>query len=257
MTALPKRGAAQAAADRLRTRILRGEVRAGNDLPPERELAAELGVSRLTLRSALARLETEGLVRSVHGSGTRVLDFRRTGGVDLIADLLRVATSGPGAPPVDLFRDLLELRRVVAVEVLGLVAERATERDVASIRAQLVTLGSATTEPRAFMEADLELARRFVASAHNLAIELLANTVLRTLEDSEGLLFAFAANAEQTVTVYERLVSLIEARDGVRVRRSADRLIDRLDRHMLDRMGIARSPSSAGASASAQTEGPR
>src|SRR5581483_158704 len=97
------------AADRLRTAILRGEFPAGRDLPGERELALRLGVSRLTLRAALARLEGEGLVQPVHGSGNRVLDFRETGGVELVGYL--VALSPGGTEALGLFGSLLELRR--------------------------------------------------------------------------------------------------------------------------------------------------
>jgi GntR family transcriptional repressor for pyruvate dehydrogenase complex len=52
--------------------ILAGKLVPGDLLPPERVLTQELGVSRSTLREALGRLASVGLVRSVHGSGTRV-----------------------------------------------------------------------------------------------------------------------------------------------------------------------------------------
>ena len=57
------------------TRIL--DVPAGSQLPPEPELAAELGVSRATLREALRSLEEEGLVRRTRGAGTFVSDRPR------------------------------------------------------------------------------------------------------------------------------------------------------------------------------------
>src|SRR6476469_2811760 len=85
-------------ADRIRSGILQGRFAAGTDLPPERSLADELGVSRLTLRAALARLQTEGLVESVHGSGNRVLDFRQHGGIDLLTHLLGNAIAGGEMP---------------------------------------------------------------------------------------------------------------------------------------------------------------
>lgn len=59
-------------ADRLERAILAGEYGAGDLLPSERELSAQLGVSRSVVREAFGRLGSLGLVRSVHGSGTRV-----------------------------------------------------------------------------------------------------------------------------------------------------------------------------------------
>src|SRR5262249_36106976 len=52
--------------------ILAGELAAGELLPSERELSAKMGVSRSVVREALGRLASLGLVKSVHGSGTRV-----------------------------------------------------------------------------------------------------------------------------------------------------------------------------------------
>jgi GntR family transcriptional repressor for pyruvate dehydrogenase complex len=59
-------------AERLERAILAGELSTGELLPSERELSAQLGVSRSVVREALGRLGSLGLVRSVHGSGTRV-----------------------------------------------------------------------------------------------------------------------------------------------------------------------------------------
>src|SRR5438105_7720627 len=56
----------------LEQRILSGQLAAGDRVPSERELSAEMGVSRSVVREALGRLASMGLVRSVHGSGTRV-----------------------------------------------------------------------------------------------------------------------------------------------------------------------------------------
>jgi GntR family transcriptional regulator len=61
----------------LRQRIDRGELPAGARLPSEPELAAELQVSRATLREALRAMELEGLVRRRQGSGTFVADHPR------------------------------------------------------------------------------------------------------------------------------------------------------------------------------------
>src|SRR3954468_10167463 len=104
--ATEKKKATEEAADQLRASILRGEFKPGTDLPGERELSVKLGVSRLTLRAALTRLESEQLVRPVHGSGTRVLDFRESGGVEMLGHLFTLATAG--FAPASLLADLLE-----------------------------------------------------------------------------------------------------------------------------------------------------
>src|SRR5450631_1889322 len=73
-----------AVADRLRGEILAGRLAPGVRLPSERELSLALGVNRLTLRAALARLEAMGLVTTRHGSGTEVAAWRERAGLEAL-----------------------------------------------------------------------------------------------------------------------------------------------------------------------------
>jgi GntR family transcriptional regulator, transcriptional repressor for pyruvate dehydrogenase complex len=235
MTNDPRRRATIEAADRLREAILAGDYRAGTSLPGERELSEQLGISRLTLRSALAHLETEGLVRPVHGSGTRVLDYRENGGVDLLSFLARMAVEGRTVP-VGLLGDLLELRRAIAVEVVGMAAERVEPAELLAMRAQVARQHELLDRPREFMSADLHFARLMVRATHNLGFELLFNTVARVLERNASLELAYFTNAPQTLRVYARLLDILEKRESDRARRATAAALARLDRSTLARI---------------------
>jgi phosphonate metabolism transcriptional regulator PhnF len=86
--------------DQLAARIQSGELRAGARLPPERELAKSVGVSRMTMRQALSSLAQRGLVERGVGRGTFVarvkleLDLRRTAG---LSELMLRQGVEPGA----------------------------------------------------------------------------------------------------------------------------------------------------------------
>lgn len=236
MTTFPrKKKAADETADRVRQAILKGELVAGTDLPAERDLSETLGVSRLTLRAAIARLEAEGLVRPVHGSGTRVLDFRESAGIDLVGYLARLAVEG-GTVPVQLLADLLELRRAIAVEALGLATERGGPGELAAMREHVQMQSTLLDDPPRFVAADLQMARLLIRATHNLALELMFNTIVRVIEQNPALEAAFLVNPRQTLAVYAKLLDLVEARDGDRVRKMSKRLFERLDRVTLDRI---------------------
>ncbi len=106
-------------ADVLRRAILSGEMAPGARLPPERELAEQLGVNRMTLRSALARLALEGLLSARQGSGHTVKDFRQFGGPGLVPAVLDVLDDARLREAA--VRDLLATRRLFA----RLIFERA------------------------------------------------------------------------------------------------------------------------------------
>jgi len=231
-----KKRAAEEAADKIREQILRGEYPAGTDLPGERELSTRLGVSRLTLRAAVARLEAEGLVKPVHGSGNRVLDFRETGGVELLGYLTAVAQKGPNLP-LALLANLLELRRTVAVEAIGLAAERCNAEEIAALRANIDRQASLLDDPKAYVEADLNFARLLSRATHNLALTFLANTIVRVLERQPGIELGFFVDPHGTLAVYRKFVAFIESRDAQLARSFAKRLITKLDQRLLDRIG--------------------
>lgn len=111
----------QACEHALRRAILTGELGAGERLPPERALAAQFGVSRLTLRAALATLDAAGLISVRHGSGYIVRDFVRNGGPDLLAGLTELAGERGDLPPIA--SDLLRVRRHLAHAALEQLVE--------------------------------------------------------------------------------------------------------------------------------------
>src|ERR1700716_4300607 len=101
--------------------LLGGRYGAGEKLPTQRALAADLGVTMGSLREALKRLEQMGLIDVRHGDAMRVRDWREHGGLDVIAHL--VFRSGGLDPAV--LGDVLEARRLMLRELAALAALRA------------------------------------------------------------------------------------------------------------------------------------
>lgn len=217
----------------LRTAILTGRHPAGAALPPERTLCGQLGVSRLTLRAAIAHLESEGLLHAVQGSGTLVLDVRQSGGLELLGPLLRTALD-EGELPRGLLEQVLELRRSLAVEAVGLATARATSNELDALDAQLAQQREHTHDADRFMREDLRFARLLLRATHNLPLELLYNSVVRSLAAQRGAVLLFVAtDPAQTVAAYAKLVALLRARDPEYARKVARRLLERHDRRLL------------------------
>lgn len=108
-------------ADQLRGLIGRGEFASGSRLPPERELAEKLGVSRPSVREALIALEVEGLVRIRMGSGVYVLD-RMSAAAGHAAE---PGTAGPF--------EILKARELIEGEVCAQAAALVKPEDIARL----------------------------------------------------------------------------------------------------------------------------
>ncbi len=202
----PRPSAVDLAADALRRSILSGELPVGERLPPERDLAARLGASRVTLRSALARLAESRLLSVRQGSGYVVRDFRLEGGPDLLPDVLALAR---GRDAVAIAADLLLVRRQLAVAVLeklvGGVARPALARVSAAVDAfedRMVAGGDSA----ALAEADVAVVAALLAATDSPVLQMCLNPILTVLRGLPDLRDAMYATPDRNVAGWRLLV---------------------------------------------------
>jgi DNA-binding FadR family transcriptional regulator len=206
---LPRSTAVESCEQALRDAILKGELPAGERLPTERELAKSLGVGRVTVRSALARLESARLVSVRQGSGYRVRDFRREGGPDLIGALAGLARRRGAL--ADIAADLLLVRRQLAHAVLEKVDRRALGPVRAALEkmSRLVENRAATAEIAA---ADLEVVAALLEATRSPVLQLCLNPVAALLQQLPGLREALYREPTSNVMAWSAALSLIERR---------------------------------------------
>ena len=164
-----------AIAAELETRILEGSLKNGDRLPAERELSVELGVSRPSLREAIHKLVSKGLLTTRHGGGTYVTDRMDAPFVDPWQEML---SGHPG-----LQEDLLEFRHMLESQAAQLAAERATDADIARIDETYAALARAYTSKdlAASVEADVAFHQAISEATHNVLIGHLTSSLLRVI----------------------------------------------------------------------------
>jgi DNA-binding FadR family transcriptional regulator len=117
--------------------VARGEFKPGDRLPPERDLAKALGVSRPTVREAMIALELAGLVEVRVGAGTFVTDKAKANGTN------GRLFEGAGSSPFE----LIAARRTIEPEVAALAAQLATPAETAAIAETIALIGAARDTP--------------------------------------------------------------------------------------------------------------
>lgn len=130
----------------LRQQITAGELAIGEKLPSGTELARQTGVSVAVVREALARLRTQGLIRTRHGSGSVVVSRTESTGFRVGEHAVWEATQ---------LRQLFEFRIDVESAAASHAATAATETDLAQLREALQELGRDVAERRVGTDADL------------------------------------------------------------------------------------------------------
>lgn len=145
--------------------ILDGALKPGDSLPPEREFAQSLGVSRPSLREAILKLEARGLVQAHRNAGYSIADVAAPTLTDPLVHLLQQH------PPAAL--DILELRGSLDELAAGLAATRATDADREHLRkcfAELTKADRARGDQLQPTESDLAFHLAIADASHNLAL---------------------------------------------------------------------------------------
>lgn len=193
--------------------IRQGVYKAGDQLPPERELAEQLQVSRPSLREALRVLEMTGIVASRHGGGTFVLDMFPAGIVSPLALLLEATGDALG--------DLWEMRIIFEPAIAARAAVRATPESIAALEDSVSQLLRSTSEG-APDDVVIQIDRDFhnalaAASANQVALRVLTlvNELLREgrkhfITSKERRMLAF--------TGHSRIVGAIREHDPILAR---------------------------------------
>ncbi|MGW3243138.1 FadR/GntR family transcriptional regulator [Streptomyces sp. NPDC001070] len=213
MEALPRTSIVDALEDRLREEILTGRRPAGTLLPPERTLAEGYGVTRTTLKHAFGRLVQAGLLETRHGVGTRVRDYERLGGADLLPMLVRHDARW--------LAEIFEVRRGVGTLIAGAAAARATGPARDRLR-ELVEAVREAADPDAVQLADAEVHRALARATGNRVYVLLTNTLFNAYLPMRRHLAGPFHDAEEAYGRLAPVVAAVEAGDGAAARAAAE-----------------------------------
>jgi GntR family transcriptional repressor for pyruvate dehydrogenase complex len=162
--------------EELRGQIASGALPRGSRLPTERELARQFAVSPPTVRESIRALNTMGLVEVRHGSGAYVT----AEAAPLLASSLGTVLQLEGVSVQEVLRLLGHLNAYTA----QLATERATDDDVAAVRAALEAIEAAQSAP-ATAAAVVEFARAMLAAAHDRLLAILADFLVRLVVELE------------------------------------------------------------------------
>lgn len=185
--------------------ILDGKLEPGERLPPERELAEMLGVSRVSIREALRELENRGLIDRRPGRGTIVL---KPGERASVADtvITRVGELNPE------LRDIMELRAIIEPPIARITASRATPRDLVQLR-ELVEAMENETDSARYAELDRAFHQSIAQYAYNPLLALINEQIAEQIAPSRAGRYQTSARRETSSEAHRRIYEAIAAAD--------------------------------------------
>jgi len=196
----------------LREMIHNGELRPGDRLPSERDLAKLLGVSRPTLRVAICSLAAIGVLRSRQGAGTFVVKDEDPPSLD--SGPLRLMASLRGFTSAEMF----EARRALEMAVAGLAAERTTGEQLASIAEELAGMYASLEEPEQYLVHDMRFHQLIAAASGNRILTALMNMVATILLDVRSKTVKQAKDLRESAEMHQKIYRAIRDHDPEKAR---------------------------------------
>ncbi|MER8070457.1 FadR/GntR family transcriptional regulator [Streptomyces sp. NPDC094034] len=189
--------------DRLRSYVSEGDLGAGDRLPPERELAQRLGVSRASVKQAIVVLEVQGLVEVRHGGGT----YLTRAGLDP-EPVERLVERKRRLP------DVLEAREALETKLAELAAERRTELDLAALHDALHQMSDEIEAGGYGVEGDRLFHTAVTAAAHSALLAEFMNSITEQIAESRNESLRQPGRPKRSLAQHRAILDAIEGGRG-------------------------------------------
>ena len=186
--------------DSLLKAIENGTIRVGDELPPERDLAEALGISRNSLRECMAILSFMGIVEN---RGNRKILIRNADRFRKAQSLIDLSYSQ------DTFEDFMEFRRTNEREIARLACRRATEEDLERMRESVERLENDATD----FEADVDFHLNLAYASHNTIFASMLDFVNSLILELRMRFFEREDYHGKTAEAHRRIYEAVRARD--------------------------------------------
>lgn len=205
---------AEEVAARLRDMIHDGELRAGDKLPPERDLAKILGVSRPTLRAGIRSLSTVGILQSRQGAGTFVAP--RADSPMLDTSPLKMLSALHGFTSDEMF----EARLALEMSIAGLAAERATSEHMTLLAEEIAGMYASLKDPEQYLIHDMRFHQTVAAASQNRILTSLMNMVAAILFESRSKTVHRALNLKESAEEHHNIYRALREHDPEAARKA-------------------------------------
>lgn len=198
--------------ERVSAQIFDGRLKKGDQLPNERALAEELGVSRTVIREAMKTLAKDGLIEVRTGQGTFVVDDTAGALKNSIQTLMRIGQDE------DRLRELVELRELLEPGVAALAARRAEAPDLEALDASIAAMNDAMQDADAFIRADNRFHKQLALASRNRLIPRILDSIVDLLHELRGAIFEIEGGPERGQAHHRTILAAVRDRDATAAR---------------------------------------
>lgn len=213
--------------EQLKDLIIQGELRPGDRLPPEIDLAKKLGVSRPSVREALRALTALGLIERSH-EGTFVRPDEHKLFVEPFSYLVTLKKIT--------FSELFETRRALETELAGLAAERADADDIQKMRLALERMANHADESDVFVASNVAFHMAVAEAAKNRVLCQMWHAVRGEIVQTQLQGACLSEVVQQSIGDHERILKAIQQRNRTKAIRAMTRHLNNVQKGVAHRV---------------------
>jgi len=195
-------------ADFIQNLILTQQLHSGDRLPPERDLAEHMGLSRTAVREAIKTLQERGLIEVIPGNGTFVTSK------ETVAERVGYSLNLVFQLESRSIKHLQEVREALEVNIAALAAERATPEHIERMRAAIEEMDRSLDSPDDYVKADLLFHSVLAQATGNPLFLALVNSVVDLLREARLFIFKSPGAPSRGQKWHWEILRCIEAKDS-------------------------------------------
>lgn len=193
--------------EEIEARILRGDLKTGDRLPPERELGEQFGVSRTAVREATRALMDKGLVEIQVGRGTFVVDSTSKALRDSLSLVLRVDQKNRIA-------QIVEIREMLEPEIAARAAQKALPEHIEKMEAAIQKMDANLETIKAFIVADFDFHQALAEATQNELIPTLIGPFIDLLQEQRRRVGLATGGPERGQFFHKQILQMVINKDA-------------------------------------------
>ena len=195
----------------VRAMIEKGELKPGDQIPPERDFARQLNISRATLRAGIGYLAALGVMKIRHGVGTFVADGP--------PDFGRASLSFIGALHGFQSWQMFEARILLETGLAALAAERGKEEHHTAMAEEVAEMFSSVDNPSEYLVHDVMFHRIIAQASGNPILAAIMETVTSSMYDKRRKTVERATDLRESADMHRQIYRAIRARSPLEARK--------------------------------------
>jgi GntR family transcriptional repressor for pyruvate dehydrogenase complex len=211
MAPIDRSGITELVVQRIKELLERGDLKGGSRLPPERELAEMLGISRPSLRTALKALSVMGIIRAKPGAGTFI--------AEAIPEIFMEPMHFMTLINNTAIEEVFEARIIIESSLAELAAERASEQDLQAMSGELDAMREVLNNPEGFLQHDMSFHQLIARASGNHVMSGIMDTLAQMLYQMRRQTVSRKHGLEEALDWHEKIFNALRRHDGKTARK--------------------------------------